>query len=78
MDVYSGVIVGWRLSNSLCKEAALEALEEAIWHCGIPFIINSDQGTQFTSEEWEKLCRVSHIPTDPTTTATSLLFNKLR
>ena len=30
IDIYSRVVVGWRLSNSLCKEAAIEALEDAI------------------------------------------------
>lgn len=57
IDVYSRVIVGWRLSNSLCKEAALEALEDALWRYGSPDIINSNQGVQFTSEEWQTLCR---------------------
>lgn len=57
IDVYSRAVMGWRLSNSLCKEAALEALEEALWRYGSPDIINSDQGVQFTSEEWQKLCR---------------------
>jgi len=57
IDVYSRAVVGWRLSNSLCKEAALEALEDALWRYGSPDIINSDQGVQFTCEEWQKLCR---------------------
>lgn len=61
LDIYSRVVVGWRLSNSLCKEAALEALEDALWRYGAPEIINSDQGTQFTSEEWERLCHVNEI-----------------
>lgn len=56
IDVYSRAVVGWRLTNSLCKEAALEALDEAIWRYGSCEIVNSDQGAQFTSEEWEKLC----------------------
>ncbi len=61
VDVYSRVVVGWRLSNSLCKEAALEALEDAIWRYGFPEIINSDQGVQFTSEEWQNFCRDNGI-----------------
>ena len=61
IDVYSRVVVGWRLSNSLCKESALEALEDGIWQYGAPEIVNSDQGVQFTSEEWGKLCLVHHI-----------------
>jgi putative transposase len=61
LDIYSRVVVGWRLSNSLCKEAAIEALEEAIWRYGAPLIINSDQGVQFTSEEWGKLCVLHEV-----------------
>lgn len=61
IDVYSRVVVGWRLSNSLCKEACLEALEDGIWRYGAPLIINSDQGAQFTSEEWEKVCTSNGI-----------------
>jgi putative transposase len=61
IDVYSRVVVGWRLSNSLSKEACLEALEDGIWRYGAPSIINSDQGAQFTSEEWEKVCISNRI-----------------
>lgn len=61
IDVYSRVVVGWRLSNSLSKEACLEALEDGIWRYGCPSIVNSDQGAQFTSIEWEKLCHLNEI-----------------
>jgi putative transposase len=61
IDVYSRAVVGWRLSNSLSKEACLEALEDGIWRYGCPDIVNSDQGTQFTSEEWEKFCYLNGI-----------------
>lgn len=61
IDVYSRVVVGWRLSNSLSKEACLEALEDGIWRYGSPEIVNSDQGVQFTSEEWEKVCCLNKI-----------------
>jgi putative transposase len=56
IDVYSRAIVGFRLSNALSKEAALDALADAIWRYGPPEIINSDQGAQFTSEAFQKLC----------------------
>ncbi len=61
IDVFSRAVVGWRLSNSLSKEACLEALEDGIWRYGCPEIVNSDQGTQFTSEEWEKFCHLNEI-----------------
>lgn len=61
IDVYSRAVVGWRLSNSLSKEAVLEALEDGIWRYGSPEIINSDQGSQFTSAEWSSLCLAYNI-----------------
>jgi putative transposase len=61
IDVYSRAVVGWRLSNSLCKEACLGALEDALWRYGTPSIVNSDQGVQFTSVEWENLCLLNEI-----------------
>jgi len=61
IDVYSRVIVGWRLSNSLCTESSLDALKDALWRYISPDILNSDQGTQFTSETWEKHCLLNGI-----------------
>jgi putative transposase len=52
IDVYSRLIMGWRLSNSLCVIACLEALGDAILKYGKPDIINSDRGSQFTCSEW--------------------------
>ena len=52
IDVYSRFIVGWKLSNSLDKETQTEVLEEAIGQYGKPEIVNSDQGSQYTSQHW--------------------------
>ena len=52
IDIYSRLIVGWSLSNTLETESCLRTLEKAIANQGIPDIINSDQGVQFTSEAW--------------------------
>ena len=54
IDMYSRMIVGYRLSNSLCTESCKSALEDAILKYGVPLILNSDQGSQFTSESWIK------------------------
>ena len=54
IDMYSRMIVGYRLSNSLCTESYKSALEDAILKYGAPIILNSDQGSQFTSESWVK------------------------
>jgi putative transposase len=52
IDVYSRYIVGWGISNTLEAEASLEVLRQAIKDHGKPEIINSDQGSQFTCEDW--------------------------
>jgi len=45
-------VLAWRLSNSLTADAPAEALEEAITKYGTPDIMNTDQGSQFTSSEF--------------------------
>lgn len=52
MDIYSRYIVGWSLSNTMEAEWVVSTLKEAIKNHGKPDIINSDQGSQFTSEEY--------------------------
>lgn len=52
IDLYSRYIVGWGISNTLEAEASLEVLKQAIKNHGKPEIINSDQGSQFTCENW--------------------------
>jgi putative transposase len=50
IDVYSRYIVGWSISNSMEAEWVTDVLREAIEVHGAPEIMNSDQGTQFTSD----------------------------
>ena len=45
-------VLAWRLSNSLAADAAVDALEEAIAKHGMPEIMNTDQGSQFTSSDF--------------------------
>ena len=52
MDVYSRFIVGWSLSNTMEAEWVVNTLGASIAQYGKPEIINSDQGSQFTSEEY--------------------------
>ena len=44
--------MGFHVSTSLDTESCLKALEMAINTGYKPKIINSDQGCQFTSQEW--------------------------
>jgi len=52
IDVYSRYIVGWGISNTLDADATLSVLRQAIRDHDKPEIINSDQGSQFTCEQW--------------------------
>jgi putative transposase len=49
IDVYSRKIVGWGISNSMSAQWCKQVLEEAIATYGKPAIVNSDQGSQYTS-----------------------------
>lgn len=57
IDWYSRKIMGWKLSDTLCTQPVLDAVQEAISKQGAPAIINSDQGSQFTSSEYKTLLR---------------------
>lgn len=52
IDWYSRFIVGWALSDTLDTAPVLEAVEKAVRTHGTPAILNSDQGSQFTSREY--------------------------
>ena len=52
IDWHSRFIVGWALSDTLDTAPVLEAVHDAVEKYGIPAIINSDQGSQFTSKEY--------------------------
>lgn len=52
IDVYSRKLLSYRLSNNLGSEACILALEDAIMKYGVPKIVNSDQGAQYTGSEW--------------------------
>lgn len=54
VDVYSRKALSYRISNSLSVNACIEAVEDAVSKYGKPEIINSDQGSQYTSDLWIK------------------------
>lgn len=52
IDVHSRYIVGWNLSNTMDTESCTDVLIEAVETHGAPEILNTDQGSQFTSEHF--------------------------
>lgn len=55
MDWYSRYVVAWEVSNSLEATFCIRALQRAFRKCGCPEIFNSDQGSQYTGEEFQSV-----------------------
>jgi putative transposase len=55
LDGASRRVLAWRLSNTLTTDFCLDAVQEAIIRYGTPTIFNTDQGCQFTSQEFTGL-----------------------
>jgi putative transposase len=54
IDWFSRSILSWRLSNTLLVDFCVDALQEALMRWGKPQIFNTDQGSQFTSQDFIK------------------------
>jgi len=52
IDLYSRKVLSWKISNTQDVEFCIDILEEAVMKYGKPEIFNSDQGSQFTSNEF--------------------------
>jgi putative transposase len=50
IDLYSRYVVGWSVSNTMDATWCKQVLDDAIETHGRPEIINTDQGSQFTSD----------------------------
>ncbi len=61
MDWYSRKVLSWRISNSLDVSFCVDALEEAIFRFGVPDIFNTDQGCQFTSDDFTGILKAQGI-----------------
>ena len=61
MDWASRKVLSWRLSNTLDTSFCIEALEEALMKYGKPDIFNTDQGSQFTSDNFIQVLKDHNI-----------------
>lgn len=57
LDWYSRYVINWELSDTLCDEFCVENLKTAL-NTGLPEIHNSDQGVQFTAEEYLNILKL--------------------
>ena len=61
IDWYSSFIVGYELSDTLDTAPVLAAVTNAMEQYGNPEIINSDQGSQFTSNDYIEFLKAKNI-----------------
>ena len=61
VDWASRRVLAFRVSISLAADAAVEALQEAITRYGVPEIMNTDQGSQFTASEFISVLQEHNI-----------------
>lgn len=59
LDLYSRMVVGWSMKNTLHRELVLDALLMAVWRRRPKqeVVIHSDQGVQYGSDDWMRFCR---------------------
>jgi len=61
IDWYSRRVLAWRLSNTLEAVFCVDCLEEALQHYDVPEIFNTDQGSQFTSQDFTDVLKRKNI-----------------
>jgi len=61
IDLHSRYVLNWSVSNSMDATWCKETLEEAIRIHGKPEIINTDQGSQYTSEEFSNYVKSTGV-----------------
>lgn len=61
LDWFSRKVLAWRLSTTLETGPCIEALEDAMRRHGRPEIMNTDQGSQFTSIDFIKMLKGADI-----------------
>ncbi len=66
VDVYSRMIVGWRVAAHMRTDMVLDALNMAAWNRGVDLtglVTHSDAGSQFTSIRWtDRLVEIGASP----------------
>ncbi len=60
IDLYSRFVVGWSISNTMDANWCKNTLEQAIERYGKPEILNTDQGSQYSSKEFVKCVTKDH------------------
>jgi putative transposase len=61
IDIHTRYVVNWSVSNSMTAEWCAAVVEEAVEKYGPPQIMNTDQGSQFTSDVFTGLLKGQNI-----------------
>lgn len=61
IDIYTRYVVNWSISNTMTADWCRQVMEDAIAEHNKPQILNSDQGSQFTSEVFTGLLKENNI-----------------
>lgn len=61
LDVWSRKVLSWRVSNTMTPDFCVEALQAALAAHGRPEIFNTDQGSQFTCEDWTNVLEAADV-----------------
>ena len=63
IDLYSRRVVGWSMQSTMTAQLVLDALIMALWRRGKPIalLFHSDQGSQYTSEDFQLLLAAEGI-----------------
>lgn len=61
IDLHSRYVICWSLSNSMEAQWCAEVLEQAVQMHGVPEILNTDQGSQFTSDVFKEAVKTNNI-----------------
>ena len=55
MDLFTREIVGWSISTRHTYDLIQNAFKEALTYFGVPLIVHTDQGSEYTSKEYKDL-----------------------
>jgi putative transposase len=63
LDLFSRQVIGWSMQSQMQRELALDALIMAVWRRRptAPVIVHSDQGSQFSSYDWQDFLRQHNL-----------------
>jgi len=62
IDLFSRIVIGWDLSESLDRHSMMYAFQKALWRRrpGKGLLVHSDRGVQYASTEFRNLLRDNH------------------